>query len=175
MDTSTIELIIFKNVSWNDLVIDDKIYPHMYQINNLFTQTVFTNEIDIKSIAEKPSILVMDNHDFNETYLKDLFNEWFQNIEESKKKLARETLFYYCDDYRLRLQLLKPNIAKDYIKENITDEEIKDIEKELLKPCMFAFKTNRVIGYNEEHFLSVLRVDDVDDLFKFLHDENIVL
>lgn len=165
----------FINLKWDDLIIDDTIYPKMIEIKDLFRQTVFNNEIDLISIAKKPSILVMDNHDFNETYVKDLFTEWYKNLEEADKNLADETLFYYCDDYKLRLQLLKPNLVDIFITDDNTDDDIKGIEHEMLKPCIFAFKTNKVVGYNEEHLLSVLTIEDVCDLYKFLHDENIVL
>lgn len=163
----------YKELTIKDLVVSEEQVPYTYSIEGLFEQRVFDTEIELVTKCEKHSMLIMDNSKFNETYVKDLFEEWYKNLNEENKKLADETVFYYTGDLKLRLLILKPHISD--LKKEYTEQEQSMMEHQVIAPAIMSFNPNGVIGIIEEPRMGVITIDDIPDIFKFLHDDSITL
>lgn len=164
----------YKEITFKDLKISEEQEPYIYSIEGLFEQKVFTNEIELTPKCSKRSILIMDNEKYNETYLKDVFEDWYNELDEETKKQTEDVEFYYTGDFRLRMLITKPymfDIRKEY-----TEQERTLMEHQVLSPVILSFNPNsKVIGIIEEPKMGVITKFDIPDIFKFLHDDSITL
>ena len=164
----------YKEITFKDLKISEEQEPYIYSIEGLFEQKVFTNEIELTPKCSKRSILIMDNEKYNETYLKDVFEEWYKELDEETKKQTEDVEFYYTGDFRLRMLITKPymfDIRKEY-----TEQEKTLMEHQIISPVILSFNPNsKVIGIIEEPKMGVITKFDIPDIFKFLHDDSITL
>lgn len=164
----------YKEITFKDLKISEEQEPYIYSIEGLFEQKVFTNEIELTPKCSKRSILIMDNEKYNETYLKDVFEDWYNELDEETKKQTEDVEFYYTGDFRLRMLITKPymfDIRKEY-----TEQERTLMEHQVISPVILSFNPNsKVIGIIEEPKMGVITKFDIPDIFKFLHDDSITL
>lgn len=164
----------YKEITFKDLKISEEQEPYIYSIEGLFEQKVFTNEIELTPKCSKRSILIMDNEKYNETYLKDVFEDWYNELDEETKKQTEDVEFYYTGDFRLRMLITKPYMFD--IKKEYTEQERTLMEHQVLSPVILSFNPNsKVIGIIEEPKMGVITKFDIPDIFKFLHDDSITL
>lgn len=164
----------YKELTFKDLKISEDQEPYVYLIEGLFEQRVFSNEIELKPACKRRSILIMDNEKYNETYLKDVFEEWYKELDEETKSKLPEVDFYYTGDFRLRMLVTKPYIFD--IRKEYTEQEKTLMEHQVISPVILSFNPNSsVIGIIEEPRMGVITKFDVKDIFKFLFDDSITL
>lgn len=164
----------YKEITFKDLKISEEQEPYIYSIEGLFEQKVFSNEIELVPKCTKRSFLIMDNEKYNETYLKDVFEEWYKELDDETKAKAAEVNYYYTGDFRLRMLLTKPHIFD--IRKEYTEQEKTLMEHQVLSPVILSFNPNsNVIGIIEEPRMGVITKFDIPDIFKFLHDDSITL
>lgn len=147
--------------------------------------------------TSRKSIIIFDNHDFNETYVIDLVNAIlsflkrddceFQNSETKETIVTNgdeflktnEVDIYYVDDFVTRLKCFNPKTLN--LLEAIFDindlkvENIKNIEKKLLVPALMFFdpEYSDEINCIYERQLSQITENDILSIFAILKDKNV--
>lgn len=160
-------------------------------------RTDIPNKPEIKT--NRKSIVIFDNHDFNETYVIDIVNAVlsylhrddceFKNSETNEiiktngvKFLSVEEIdIYYVNDWITRLKVFNPkllNILQSIFDlKSLTEENIKNIEKIHIVPSLMFFNPQVEdcdINCIFEQKLSQINEDMVLSMFYTLKDENVL-
>lgn len=160
-------------------------------------RTDIPNKPEIKT--NRKSIVIFDNHDFNETYVIDIVNAVlsylhrddceFKNSETNEiikvngvKFLSIEEIdIYYVNDWITRLKVFNPkllNILQSIFDlKSLTEENIKNIEKIHIVPSLMFFNPQVEdcdINCIFEQKLSQINEDMVLSMFYTLKDENVL-
>lgn len=114
-----------------------------------------------KIVTETKTIIVFDNHKYNETYVIDLINN---HIAEHNSVKAADLV--YCDDPELRRSLFCPNIDKnDYI-------TIENLEKDFLIPSIMIINPiENQLAYFQESIVPFDKIAITDILVWLKIDE----
>lgn len=121
-------------------------------------------------VADDLSIIMMDNKNYNETYLIDVFekfvNEQCNKNEDVNKKgfieYIENTNFYYVDSLELKSFIHRMGEIVP-----IQDEEY--LEKNVLVPRIIVMdKRYNDIGILKENIISVLDESDFEDVYKYI-------
>jgi len=95
---------------------------------NLFDVTNLDEDNSPKIITTKKSLLIFDNQNFNETYLIDLINQYF---DESMINIPSLNIdFFYIDAPLVRAELFTPNIIEEEY------DTIDNLERNFLVPTI---------------------------------------
>lgn len=113
------------------------------------------------------TVLVLDNNDWNETYLIDLVSEQlkkqYPNIKPGYFDLV------YCNDIcnRTFVELQRKIVCYSH-----TDEETKDIERKELHPMVFVINPEyKCLVALKEQQLNTITEREVTEILKFLDDD----
>ena len=129
-----------KNLNLADLlkVKNFKKVENFSDLSKYFDVNILDEDGTPKIVTEQKTIILMDNEDFNETYLIDVFNKTFEDTNLEHVELV------YIDNFDVRKQL----VAKD-IEQGTIDK--KAYEKTYLTPCMMLINpiSNRFDYFQE--------------------------
>lgn len=133
-------------------------------VNSLFVFNPQTSEPDIK--AENKTVIVCDNHDFNETYLIDKVSEELKN----RNTKPGDYDLIYIDNICVREYIDNPKFIN--YRNNTPVEELKLIEKEklvckviVINPeanTITAIEESRIASINENQIKYILNYLDTD-------------
>ena len=132
-------------------------------IQSIFNPFELDEDGQPKIVTDKTTIIICDNHDFNETYLIDLVSS------ELKKKDYKPGTYelILIDNVSARCYIQDPKFIQ-YLKE----EEYKTIEKNKLKPCVIVVNpTNNTMVMFEEKLTSIIDETIVNYLLQYADDE----
>lgn len=114
-------------------------------------------------VADGYSLIIMDNQNYNETYLIDTFEE-FMN-EEKEQKVAdffNKTKFYYVDSPEIKSYIMRMG-------EVVPIQNVEYLEKNELVPSLFILdKDKNDIGIRRESKISILYKSDFQDLYDYI-------
>lgn len=131
-------------------------------------QSIFDpNDIDKdgqpKIKTEKTTIIICDNHDFNETYLIDMVSSI---LKENGYKPGDFELVL-IDNITCRCYIQNPKFIP-----YITESDFKTIEKTKLKPCIIVVnsKNNAIVMVSEDN-ISTITEDKAKYILQYADDE----
>ena len=114
-------------------------------------------------VADGYSLIIMDNQNYNETYLIDTFEE-FMN-EEKEQEVAdffNKTKFYYVDSPEIKSYIMRMG-------EVAPVQNVEYLEKNELVPSLFILnKDKNDIGIRRESKISILYKSDFQDLYDYI-------
>jgi hypothetical protein len=146
----------------------------VFSIKHIDNETDLLKVIDYNKVTlnngptinnTRPAIIIIDNQNFNENYLLDIFNVCFDNFKDNQN--FKNIDLFYLNSIELKSKLLKINI------EGIDDKNY--AEKEYLRPSFFFIIKSKIEGdYCKmvmENKLHIIDVFITDTLLKLFFDE----
>lgn len=114
-------------------------------------------------ITDKKTIIICDNHDFNETYLIDVVSKLLK--EQNYKKGDLELVL--IDNVCCRSYIQNPKFIPYY-----DESDYKTIEKEKLVPSVFVINPNtKCIVCQQENILGPIIEENIKYILQYLDDE----
>lgn len=111
-------------------------------------------------IEEGLSMLMLDNVNYNETYLIDVFEKFYEKHKEELQELKMK--FFYVDSLELKSYIIRMG-------EIVPIQDPEYLEKNVLVPSIFVInKSNNDIGVLRESKISVLDESDFEDSLKYI-------
>lgn len=111
-------------------------------------------------VADGYSMLIMDNVDYNETYLIDVFNDFYEKHKEKLEEIGMK--FFYVDSLELKSYVMRMG-------EIVPIQDPEYLEKNVLVPSIFVTdKDKNDVGVLRESKISVLDESDFEDSLRYL-------
>lgn len=114
-------------------------------------------------VADGYSLIIMDNQNYNETYLIDTFEE-FMNEEKEQEvtDFFNKTKLYYVDSPEIKSYIMRMG-------EVVPIQNVEYLEKNELVPSLFILDKDRNdIGIRRESKISILYKSDFQDLYDYI-------
>lgn len=117
--------------------------------------------------AKHKTIIVLDNCDFNETYLIDLVSK----VLKDKNYKPGDYDLVYCDSFDARYLLQYGKEIDDEEKEKYKNKPIQELEKQFLSSGIFVINPDhKFVTYKNDKYFGMV-ADDVEKLLECFDDK----